>query len=125
MVGVADDGAIYVGNLTTSGTLVEFILYRWESETNLQTRVYGPGNPGNTTSGNSRWGDSLAVRGSGLNTEVLIANRGNLAALLKPDDISMTSFSAMPLATTANGAFGYALAFGPGNTFYSKMASTE
>ena len=72
MVGVADDGAIYVGDLTTSGALVEFILYRWENETNLQTRVYGPANPGNITSGNSRWGDTLAVRGSGLSTEILV-----------------------------------------------------
>jgi hypothetical protein len=125
MVGVADDGAIYVGNLTTSGALVEFILYRWESETNLQTRVYGPANPGNTTSGNSRWGDTLAVRGSGINTEVLIASRGTLAAVLRPTDSSMATFSAATLTNTVTGALGFGLAFGPGNTFYSKFASAE
>ena len=75
MVGVAEDGAIYVGNLTTSSTLVEFNLYRWASETNAQTVVFGPGNPGSLVPGNSRWGDTLAVRGSGISTEVLICNQ--------------------------------------------------
>ena len=32
IVTVAEDGVIYIGNLTTSGTVVEFILYRWASE---------------------------------------------------------------------------------------------
>jgi len=126
LVGVADDGAIYVCNLTTSGTLVEFILYRWASESSLQERVYGPANPGNTTSGNSRWGDTLAVRGSGINTEVLIANRGTLAAMLKPTDSSMATFAATTLQTDVpSGGLGFGLAFGASNTFYGKEASSE
>lgn len=126
MVGVAEDGAIYVGNLSTSGNLVEFILYRWETETSEQVRVYGPANPGNTTAGGSRWGDVLAVRGSGVNTEVLIATQnGTLAAILRPDDASMATFSHTALTTDVPaGAIGYGLAFGAGNTFYGKAASS-
>jgi hypothetical protein len=125
-VAVADDGAIYVGNLTTSGTLVEFFLYRWESETSPQTLVYGPPNadPGNGTAGNLRWGDTLAARGSGLNTEILIASRGTVAAILRPTDSSMAAFSATTLTTDVpSGALGYGLCFGPGTTFYGKAAS--
>ncbi len=84
MVGVAEDGAIYVGNLTTSGTLVEFILYRWDNETSPQAVVYGPANPGDTIAGNSRWGDTLAVRGSGTSTEVLLATRRHARSHLEP-----------------------------------------
>lgn len=126
LVGVAEDGAIYVCNLTTSGTLVEFILYRWENEAAPQVRVYGPANPGDGSAGNTRWGDTLALRGSGTNTEVLIASRGTQAAILRPTDASMTTFSATTLHTDAPaGALGYGLAFGPGNTFYAKAASSE
>jgi hypothetical protein len=125
-VAVADDGAIYVGNLTTSGALVEYTLYRWESETSLQTRVYGPpnGDPGNGTAGNLRWGDTLAARGSGLNTEILIASRGTVAAVLRPTDSSMAAFNSTTLTTDVpGGALGYGLCFGPGTTFYGKAAS--
>ena len=90
-------------------------------------RVYGPANPGNTTAGGSRWGDTLAIRGSGINTEVLIATQnGTLAAILRPTDSSMTAFAATPLETDVPaGGLGYGLAFGAGNTFYGKGASSE
>ena len=125
MIGVTEDGAIYVGNLSTSGSFVEYVLYRWADESSLQTRVYGPANPGGTIVGGSRWGDTLAVRGSGTSTEVLIAaQNGTLAAMLRPTDSSMTAFTATPLTTLVpSGAIGYGLTFGPGNTFYGKAAS--
>ncbi len=126
MVTITEDGAIYVGNLTTSGTVVEFILYRWASESAPQTVVYGPANPGNTISGNSRWGDTLTARGTGMNTEVLLATQsGTLAAILKPTDSSLSSFVNAPLtAAVPPGGIGYALAFGQGNAFYGKGASS-
>lgn len=128
MVGVADDGAIYVGNLTTSGTLVTFNLYRWANEAGSQNLVYS-GDPrnGNPATGNTRWGDVLAVRGSGINTEILIAPRtGSLAALLRPTDGTMASFTATTLSTAvSSGGLSYGLAFGPGNTFYGREASAE
>lgn len=128
MIAVADDGAIYVGNLSTSGTLVQYLLYRWASETNSQTLVYfGDPRNGNPASGSTRWGDTLAVRGSGTNTEVLITTQsGALAAILRPTDDTMATFTATTLvASVPNGGIGAALAFGSGNTFYGKGASAS
>ena len=125
-IAIAADGAIYVGNLTTSGTLVTFNLYRWESETNSQTLVYS-GDPrnGSPAAGSTRWGDTIAVRGGGIDTEVLIAAQsGTLAAILKPSDASMAAFTATSLTVSVPpGGIGAAVAFGHGNTFYGKGAS--
>jgi hypothetical protein len=125
-VAVAEDGAIYVGNLSTSGTSVQFNLYRWADENNSQMLVYY-GNPGNTTAGGSRWGDTLAVRGSGMNTEVLLATQnGTLAALLRPSVADLSVFTNAPLnATVPSGGLGYGLAFVPGNRFYGKAAAVS
>jgi hypothetical protein len=124
MVGVADDGAIYVGNLNTDNTLVTFNLYRWENETGSQKLVYSGDPRGQATTANGRWGDALAVRGSGMNTEVLISSRGTQAAILRPTDASMSAFTATTLnADVPTGAIGYTLSFGAGNTFWGKAAS--
>ncbi len=125
-VAVAEDGAIYVGNLTTSATTVEFILYRWADEASMQSVVYGPGNPAGEIGSSTRWGDTLTVRGAGLDTEILISNRGNQMALLRPTDASLTFFSATPInVAVPSTQIGYALAFGPGNTCWNKATSEQ
>jgi hypothetical protein len=125
MVGVAEDGAIYVGNLNTVNTLVTFNLYRWDSESGQQTLVYFGDPRGGDTEANGRWGDAMAVRGSGVNTEVLISSRGTQAAILRPTDAGMSTFTATTLNTDVpTGALGYALSFGAGNTFWGKAASS-
>lgn len=124
MVGVAEDGAIYVGNLNTVSSSVTFNLYRWANETSQQTLVYFGDPRGGATTANGRWGDAIAVRGAGINTEVLISSRGTQAAILRPTDASMASFTATTLNTDVpTGAIGYGLSFGVGNTFYGKEAS--
>ena len=124
MIAITEDGAIYVGNLSTSGTDVQFNLYRWADESSPQQLVYF-GNPGNTTAGGSRWGDTLMARGTGMSTEVLLATQnGTLAAILSPSVPDLTTFNGFtnaPLNTAApSGALGGALAFDAGNTFYGK-----
>ncbi len=124
MIAITDDGQIYVGNLSTSGTSVQFNLYRWANEGATQALVYA-GNPGNTTVGGSRWGDSLAARGTGMATEVLVATQnGTLAAILAPSNPDLTTFNGFtnaPLnAAVPSSAIGGGLTFGPGNTFYAK-----
>ena len=123
-IAIAADGAIYVGNLTTSGTVVQFNLYRWADEGSPQTLVFF-GNPGNTTAGGSRWGDTLAARGSGMDTEVLLATQGGtLAAILRPSVADLGTFTNAPLnAAVPAGALGYGITFATGNTFYGKAAS--
>lgn len=64
MIGVADDGAIYMGNLTTAaGTNGNFRVYRWADEASAPTVAFDAAPlPG------ARIGDSLDVFGSGANT---------------------------------------------------------
>lgn len=127
LIGIADDGAIYVGNLAQTNIPPQFRLYRWASETSPQTLVYptepfpnaDPSN-GNTNINQRRWGDTMAVRGSGLSTEILIGNRGNLAALFTPDDNTFAHFTPKTLATDAAiGGLSVGLSFGGGDTFWT------
>ena len=127
LVGVADDGAIYVCNLSSSTAGAPQIrLYRWNDEFSFQTLVSptasfpndDPSN-GNPNAVQKRWGDTMTVRGSGLNTQILLANRGTLACLYTPDDASYTHFSPRTLTTdVAAGALGFGLTFGAGDTFW-------
>ncbi|HWI58037.1 MAG TPA: hypothetical protein VNZ22_12485, partial [Bacillota bacterium] len=68
MIDVAEDGVIYAGNLTTSGT-VPFIIYRWQNESASPTIAY-TGNPADLTQA-TRCGDDFAVRGSGAGTQII------------------------------------------------------
>lgn len=129
MIAITEDGAIYVGNLSTSGTDVQFNLYRWANESSPQALVYF-GNPGNTAVGGSRWGDTLAARGAGMDTEILVATQnGTLAAILRPGNTDLTTFNGFtnaPLAAAVpSGGVGYGIAFGSNNTFYGKGASAS
>lgn len=137
LVGVAEDGAIYVANLSNSDFPPQYVLYRWANETAPQTNVFPVlplgtnGNDGDPSNGNpdpihQRWGDTMSVRGSGMNTEILIASRGTLVAIFKPTDETMVSFVSVPLATDVPvGGLGYGLTFGPGNTFYGTAGASQ
>ena len=126
-VGVADDGSIYVGNLTTASTpIVGFVLYRYASEAGAQTLVYA-GDPGNgaapSSSNSGRWGDAMIVRGGGIDTQILLCSQGDLLAILRPTDESLTSFVATTLTADATLAAD-GLAFGVGDTFWSKAGGS-
>ena len=129
LVGVSDDGSIYVGNLTTTPVPPQFRLYRWSDENASGSTPVFVGDPSNgaaTAGDNRRWGDTMAVRGSGMNTEVLIASRGTLFAILRPSAPDLSAFTCTTFnAPVPNDSLGYAVAFGPGNTFYAKSASTD
>lgn len=123
MVGAADDGAIYAGNLTTAGSTTDFKIYRWsnDSSSTLPTLAYS-GDPG---AGNSqRWGDTMDVRGAGTNTQIIIASRsGNLVALFTTTDGLNFTPTLITVADAPAGAFGLGLAFGASNTFWGKATS--
>ena len=129
LIGVADDGAIYAANLANSTTAptVETRLYRWASESDPSPVCVSPNglgptddpSGGATAASQKRWGDTMTVRGSGLNTQILLANRGTLAALYTPDDGSYAHFTPKTLTTdVATGKLGYGLTFGAGDTFW-------
>jgi len=129
MIGVADDGAVYAGNLTINNTDGNFILYRWDSVSPTALPAYAfADNP--APGENLRWGDTLAVRGAGTSTEVLIGSAtvsggspGRYVALLTTSD--GTSFVSHPLVAPPGVPNDFArlgIAFGSGNTFWTKSA---
>ncbi len=123
LIGVADDGAVYVGNLTTDASTSAFKVYRWANDnSNTIPTVAYSGNPAASVA--ERWGDTLDVRGSGTNTQILIGTRsGTNACILTTTN--GTTFTANPVAVSGGdtGMFGLGLAFGAGNTFWGKASS--
>jgi hypothetical protein len=121
MLGVADDGAIYLGNLSTDTLTTPFKLYRWADENATPTVAFsGDPSAGFVTGvGNSkRFGDTLDVRGAGDNTQVLLAARGggDAAVLITSDGLN---FTGLPIDTDAgDGDIGLGVALGSGNTFW-------
>lgn len=128
MVGVAEDGVIYVGNLSTSAEFPNFKLYRFSTdEEGLQPELVYEGDPGATEDGatsGQRWGDTLDVRGSGNNTEIVLASRnGTRAAIFQTSD-SGVSFTAKEIAISGinNGDIGLGVGFGVGQTLWGTAA---
>ena len=130
LVGVADDGAIYVGNVTAPGSVANpsiFRLYRWSGEADTDEPVLafnGDASDGSLDNLQRRFGDTLTVRGSGVGTQVLIASRsGSLVSLLRTADgtnfVATPLISGIPLGTGSLGLY-----WGGGDTFYAKAPST-
>ena len=119
MVGVAEDGAVYAGNMTLHGNTVDFKVYRWANDSygTLPTVAYS-GDPGEGL--DLRWGDSFDVRGAGANTQIIIGSlNGNQFAVLTTTD--GVNFTSQPVTLSdATSAVGVGLAFGAGDTFWCK-----
>ena len=124
MIRVADDGAIYATNLVTSTNTTTGALkvYRWADETSAPTVVYS----GDVGLAAARFGDTLDVRGSGLNTQILLGQGSNAAgatnfAVLSTADGNTFTPQVFNPAGVANGDFRLGIAFGSGNTIYGKQ----
>ena len=155
-VGVADDGVVYVCNVSSynpnSDTAVpnqsDFAITRFDQVTNA-VLADGSINPGNTfelafvgdpgayspngnPSSQDRWGDSMAVRGAGTNTEILLGTYEtlgadlygtgpgtNVAILTTQDGVDFTPTTIA--VTNAPDGFAYlGVAWGSSNTFWAK-----
>ncbi|TVR45655.1 MAG: DUF4623 domain-containing protein [Puniceicoccaceae bacterium] len=106
-----DDGVIYAANLALDGQALK--IYRWADESATPSVAYqGEPVPG------QRFGDTLAVRGSGNTTQVILtARNGSSAVLFTTADGGL---SLTPNVLTLNdNRLGLGLAFGPGNTFWA------
>jgi hypothetical protein len=80
MIGVADDGAIYMANLATtiSGTS-PYKVYRWSNESSAPTVAYSGTGAGDGVIAGARLGDTFDVYGGGANTR-LVAGYGATSA---------------------------------------------
>ncbi len=120
MVGVAEDGVVYAGNMTLHGNTTSFKLYRWANDSagTVPTVAYS-GDPG--AGQDLRWGDTLDVRGAGASTQIIIGslNTSHFAVLTTANGTNFTS-KLVTLTDAPGGAVGSGLAFGTGNTFWCK-----
>ncbi|MFM8420816.1 MAG: immunoglobulin domain-containing protein [Verrucomicrobiota bacterium] len=122
-VGVANDGVVFVGNLTLDGSTTAFRLYRWENDSPESVPVLLPEIPELAVV--ERWGDAMAVRGSGDQTEVaLTARNGGAFAILNVRDGGATVVAKVfrPEGLAA-GDVGLGLAFGKGLTLWATATS--
>ena len=151
-IGVADDGVLYACNVSsynpTNSTAVpgstDFAITSFSNISNPagtnpyslygafvgDPGAYSPANPG--VSSEDRWGDSMAVRGAGTNTQILLGTYEtvsgglygtgtgtNVAILTTTDGINFTSTTIS--VTNAPDGFSYlGVAWGLGNTFWAK-----
>ena len=119
MVAATDDGVIYVGNLTvdTTGASGPFRLYRWADETAQPELVYsGDPSEADGVANNRRFGDSLALRGTGSSTQILLGTRDrNVALLTTADGVAFTALKIVTDCAADDTRWG--LAWGLGNTF--------
>ena len=132
LIGVADDGVVYVASVTANAGSGSFYLYQWPDDTSNNSPVpVFIGDPGAALQPNLRWGDNLAIRGAGANTQILLApSSGTNVALLRTigghdfqTEIppAMIAVSGVPSGFALSG-----LAFGPGtNTFWGKTVNNQ
>jgi hypothetical protein len=139
MCGVADDGVVYVADLITSASSDTFAIYSWGSaDPSASINQAYAGNPGGDlgwTGSIGRIGDTMAVRGAGVNTEILFTFRNGTNACIfttsdgvnfTPNIIYITNLVASIGGTdpfTSASPIGLGVAFGAGNTFWAKSTS--
>ena len=128
-VGVTDSGGVLAGSVTVNGASTFFYLYYWPDDSpNVPPTIVFEGDPGGTVEPALRWGDSMAVRGSGPTSQVLLAPAtGTNVTLLRTTSGANFSSEVPPavLAITEvpSGFASLGIAFGEGNTFWGKAAN--
>lgn len=121
---VADDGAIYVANLTTNASTSPFNIYRYADEAALLSgaapTVAFSGNPAAV-----RFGDNLNIRGAGPATQIIAGAGGtsNTVAIFSTPNGADFTAETFTLPGTANGDAANGIAFGAANTFYAKQVT--
>jgi hypothetical protein len=129
MVGVADDGVVYVGNLTTSAAATgvnRYFLFRWPNDSSSQAPAIAyAGDPGGVTYPGLRWDESIAVRGAGTNTQILLSPTlgPNIVTWLRTADGTNFQPTVLQITNAPSGFATVGLAWGPGtNTLFAKSS---
>jgi hypothetical protein len=127
----ADDGAVYICNETPNAsgganidTTKMFHVYRWANTApSTAPTVVFEGDPSGQLPGiNERWGDVMAARGSGTNTELIVNSQDGLyGAVLRPTNSSLLGFTNAWFNDVAGGgSIGRSIQFGPTNSVFEK-----
>ena len=118
----AQDGVIYAANLRAANGAGFLKLYRWWGETNTGV---APDNIFNADLGDgavNRWGDSMAIRGAGTNTQIMVSGSSNPKGVLFTTTDG-TNFTPTVLTLPSSGAWQKGLSFGAGNSIYAKLSA--
>jgi hypothetical protein len=121
-VDVSDDGSIYACNVDSSGG---WKLYRWANDdSNTVPQLVFDGDPFGTPT-TTRWGDAMDVRGSGLDTEIVLDSQqaaSAYVAVLQPTDAGLTNFTSAIFiaAPPPSSGVGRSLNFGSDNSIWEK-----
>lgn len=124
MIGVAEDGAVYLSNLNlpVAGSGAILRVYRWESDAPdaVPTVIEVAELPADV-----RFGDTFAVRGRGDSTELLYGSRSaNSFAVVNITGGATATTKVYTPDGVANGAFGLGVAFGPGNSVFGTASGS-
>jgi len=130
VIGVAGDGAVYACSLAVNSTSFtsgpkSFRIYRWADDSpNTVPTIAWEGDPAgeDELTGESlnlqRWGDSIVVRGSGADTQIVVPTRASsLAAIFTTTDGEKFEPTLLPNAANSQNT---GVAFGAGDTIYFK-----
>jgi uncharacterized repeat protein (TIGR01451 family) len=120
-IGVAADGAIYAANVVAANnsSTAAFRIYRWAYESAMPSVAYS----GEVLNG-QRWGDTLDVRGSGLDTQIIAGSgpgTNKVVVFTTSNGLTFTPTLLNSVGVVSNGDFRTSIAFGPGNTFFGKQ----
>jgi len=113
LIGMGDDGAVYACNLETGSQ--DFKIYRWDNDDSATVATVMFENP----TAPPRLGDSFRVRGGGVDTQIIVGEQaGGKVHIFTTDGFSWTEHI---ITTDATGeTLRNGLAFGRGNTYWSK-----
>ncbi|QEG32907.1 DUF4623 domain-containing protein [Bythopirellula goksoeyrii] len=116
MIGVAEDGAIYMANLTTNVTSNPFKIYRWDNEAAASPTLAYSGAP----LAGARLGDTFDVIGSGANTRLVagyarnpsVSGNNSFAIFDTIDGLNFTATNVSVASTPPDGGdFGLGITF--------------
>lgn len=121
MIGVAGDGAIYMGNLSTAAA-ANFKVYRWSDS----SAGVAPSVVFDASTTLARTGDSFAVIGSGASTRIVASGSGHsgVALLTTADGSNFTLASSNTIAGVASGGFRLGIDFVNPNTVIGKQTGS-
>jgi hypothetical protein len=121
MIGAADDGVVYATSLTTGSDGGHTRIYRWENDGDGAVPALVVDE---SPVAGQRWGDTMAVRGGGNNTQILLAARdgGTYAMFTTTDNGTTFTRTIITVADAASDTFTLGLSFGETNSFWTKIS---
>ncbi|HWN96923.1 MAG TPA: immunoglobulin domain-containing protein, partial [Methylomirabilota bacterium] len=123
MIGVSDDGTIYVCNLAQNAEL--FRIYRWSSE-DTDTVPSVAFSAAASSLGAVRFGDTFDVRGSANEIQIIAASRNsNVVVIFTTTDNGVSLLpNTIVVPGAPNSAFGLGVSFDGPDTFWGKGDSS-